>query len=708
MEQVKNDISAADSSSALVADFSATSSNLFQQQVAEEVAAKVVEEIVAEAATAETAEVAQDVTVEAFNNVARGTTNKNGAMRSVFPFFPQDKSIQRKRCLEARETPIDVVIPLHKSTCQGINVNNACVAEETLIFEIAPATDMSSIGTEMSATEEFPATEEITAAGIIPAVEVPEVEHMGSEVEVIPSTEIEDDIPDIEGTFAQDPNDNAPLEDMADVHDSYDAVLADVQEENVQAAVPELEVTSPAIKNASPTKTGVGLHTPFSLLVFLTEIAHFIRTRREIEPVRRVVAPRMAHLYGPGGMRKPVRRVVAPRIGSLIRTRRDAKTRPPSCGTENWLTYTDPADEKPVRRVVAPSIGSLYTDPAGCENPSAELWHRELAHLYGPGGMRKPVRRVVAPRIGSLIRTRRDAKTRPPSCGTENWLTYTDPAGCENPSAELWHRKWIHVIAGSGNEFAAEDEGDFDAVEAAESASAAIQSPFASLERLGVEISTVPAEILSFFQEFDRVTISRYCPQYFWVFDRAEVDFYDYSVPCDGVQFLEAIWQKYGNFISHFKLGIFVGGAMLNSSLFKRIGVGVTAEAAYGVVAGAVDDVVVKVVDAVILEIIENASNLQEIPAVGNSPQDRDCDLGRCETADFYELLLALMGVHHSFIVASANIVMIGKECMNVVGTIELIAGAIADQTYKVWCCSRTSCSRFMILEGDDLAFVVL
>ncbi len=57
--------------------------------------------------------------------------------------------------MEARETPIDVVIPLHKSTCQGINVNNACVAEETLIFEIAPAPDMSSIGTEMSVTGEF-------------------------------------------------------------------------------------------------------------------------------------------------------------------------------------------------------------------------------------------------------------------------------------------------------------------------------------------------------------------------------------------------------------------------------------------------------------------------------------------------------------------------------------------------------------------------
>ena len=82
-----------------------------------------------------------------------------GAVRSVFPFLLQDKSIQRKRCLEAQETPIDVVIPLHKSTCQGINVNNACVAEETSVFEIALATDMSSIGTEMSAIEEFSATD---------------------------------------------------------------------------------------------------------------------------------------------------------------------------------------------------------------------------------------------------------------------------------------------------------------------------------------------------------------------------------------------------------------------------------------------------------------------------------------------------------------------------------------------------------------------
>uniref|UniRef100_A0A2N9F0R6 Uncharacterized protein n=1 Tax=Fagus sylvatica TaxID=28930 RepID=A0A2N9F0R6_FAGSY len=98
---------------------------------------------------------------EATNDVEFNESESfDGALRSVFPFLPQDKSIQRKRCLEAQETPIDVVIPLHKSTCQGINVNDACVAEETPVFEITPATDMSSIGTEMSAMEEFPAADQ--------------------------------------------------------------------------------------------------------------------------------------------------------------------------------------------------------------------------------------------------------------------------------------------------------------------------------------------------------------------------------------------------------------------------------------------------------------------------------------------------------------------------------------------------------------------
>jgi hypothetical protein len=188
-----------------------------------------------------------------------------------------------------------------------------------------------------------------------------------------------------------------------------------------------------------------------------------------------------------------------------------------------------------------------------------------------------------------------------------------------------------------------------------------IQPLFASLERLGVQISTVPVEILDFFYEFDRVTVSQYRPQHFWVFDRAEVDFHGYLVPRDGVEFLEAMWKKYMNFISYFKLGVFVRGAiltllccvlaqmrntnlddvteakilewksvvqelmkegfhlgsildhfprLLETYLAKRIVVGVTAEAA--------DNVLAKVVNEVIAEIVENASNLQEIPAVND------------------------------------------------------------------------------------------
>ena len=110
------------------------------------------------------------------------------------------------------------------------------------------------------------ATKGVTAADIIPVVEVPKVEHIESEVEVIPSTEVEDDISDIEGTFAHDPNDDVPLEDMADVHDSYDAVLANVQDQDVQATIPELEVTNPTTKDASPTKTGKLISCYFLLL----------------------------------------------------------------------------------------------------------------------------------------------------------------------------------------------------------------------------------------------------------------------------------------------------------------------------------------------------------------------------------------------------------------------------------------------------------
>uniref|UniRef100_A0A2N9JBJ2 Uncharacterized protein n=1 Tax=Fagus sylvatica TaxID=28930 RepID=A0A2N9JBJ2_FAGSY len=125
----------------------------------EEVTAKVVEEIVAKAASDATAEavVKTDVVAaetaygaEATNDVEFNESESfDGAMRSVFPFFPQDKSIQRKRCLEARETPIDVVIPLHKSTCQGINND---LLEHLVSVSPIGAGDFDAAGAAKSAT----------------------------------------------------------------------------------------------------------------------------------------------------------------------------------------------------------------------------------------------------------------------------------------------------------------------------------------------------------------------------------------------------------------------------------------------------------------------------------------------------------------------------------------------------------------------------
>uniref|UniRef100_A0A2N9HLS8 Uncharacterized protein n=1 Tax=Fagus sylvatica TaxID=28930 RepID=A0A2N9HLS8_FAGSY len=131
--------------------------------------------------------------------------------------------------------------------------------------------------------------------------------------------------------------------------------------------------------------------------------------------------------------------------------------------------------------------------------------------------------------------------------------------------------------------------------------------------------------------------------EYFWIFDDVKVEFHGFRVPQGGVRFLEALWKKYGSCSAYLKLGVYIKGSMLTLLCLKRIVAGVTA-AAYGVVAEAADDVVVKVADEVIAEIVENASNMQEVPAVndvivlgiipkqdsqnrrGDSPQDRDYD----------------------------------------------------------------------------------
>ncbi len=57
-------------------------------------------------------------------------------------------------------------------------------------------------------------------------------------------------------TFAQDPADDISMEDMADTHDSYDAVLAGTGNHVVDTQAADLEVTAPAATHMSPTKTG--------------------------------------------------------------------------------------------------------------------------------------------------------------------------------------------------------------------------------------------------------------------------------------------------------------------------------------------------------------------------------------------------------------------------------------------------------------------
>jgi hypothetical protein len=84
---------------------------------------------------------------------------------------------------------------------------------------------------------------------------------------------------------------------------------------------------------------------------------------------------------------------------------------------------------------------------------------------------------------------------------------------------------FLSIAAGSSNELAVEDEGDFNAIGAAESATAAIQPPFASLQRLGVQISAVPAEILDFFHEFDRVLLANIAHNTFGYLTRLKLIF---------------------------------------------------------------------------------------------------------------------------------------------------------------------------------------
>ena len=127
------------------------------------------------------------------------------------------------------ETPGSEEVPMHISDILEGNVVEDTPVDENLFV----GTDFG-IGVTQTECAEAAASENPVLADVLPS----------------------SDIPVMEGTFAQDPADDVSMEDMADTHDSYDAVLAGTGDHVVDTQAADLEVTPPAATHMSPTKTG--------------------------------------------------------------------------------------------------------------------------------------------------------------------------------------------------------------------------------------------------------------------------------------------------------------------------------------------------------------------------------------------------------------------------------------------------------------------
>ena len=59
------------------------------------------------------------------------------------------------------------------------------------------------------------------------------------------------------------------------------------------------------------------------------------------------------------------------------------------------------------------------------------------------------------------------------------------------------------------------------------------------------------------------MSVSSRHTEHFWIFDDVKIEFHDFRVPRGGVQFLEALWKKYGSCSAYLKLGVYMGSSML-------------------------------------------------------------------------------------------------------------------------------------------------
>ena len=121
-------------------------------------------------------------------------------------------------------------VPIHISDIpEGNNIVENIPIDENIVVNTNFGTNVTQVEHAKAAASEYP-----VQAGVTP----------GS------------DVPVMEEAFVQDSVDDISMEDMADTHDSYDAVLAETEDHVAGTQVANLDVATPVIAHTSLTKTG--------------------------------------------------------------------------------------------------------------------------------------------------------------------------------------------------------------------------------------------------------------------------------------------------------------------------------------------------------------------------------------------------------------------------------------------------------------------
>uniref|UniRef100_A0A2N9FSE6 Uncharacterized protein n=1 Tax=Fagus sylvatica TaxID=28930 RepID=A0A2N9FSE6_FAGSY len=184
-------------------------------------------------------------------------------------------SIDSERTVSATVRVPTPLNPLHES-------GGTAPTPITIAAEVSATATVQESGTVPTAIEEIPIGEDVPA-------HVPDIPEGNNFVERIPInknlvididfgagvTQIEhaevaasrdpvqadvtpsSDVPAMEEAFVQAPADDVSMEDMADTHDSYDAVLAEAEGHVAGAQAADIEVTAPETAHTSPTRTVV-------------------------------------------------------------------------------------------------------------------------------------------------------------------------------------------------------------------------------------------------------------------------------------------------------------------------------------------------------------------------------------------------------------------------------------------------------------------